>query len=100
MLLLLPALLYLAVMTQAPFIVTLWYSVHKWISTSPELGQGSWAWPTILIPLIRDPTFRDAVVNWLVITLGIVVPSLVLGLAFALLLHRKLPLARAGALTR
>ena len=35
--LLLPALAYLALMTQAPFVVTLWYSFHRWILTSPEL---------------------------------------------------------------
>src|SRR6266542_4355342 len=37
--LLLPALIFLAVMTQAPFLVTLWYSFHNWILTSPELGH-------------------------------------------------------------
>src|SRR6266550_3622884 len=39
--LLLPALVYLAVMTQAPFLLTLWYSFHNWILTSPELGHRS-----------------------------------------------------------
>ena len=37
--LLLPALAYLALMTQAPFVLTLWYSFHRWILTSPQIGH-------------------------------------------------------------
>ena len=92
LLLLLPALVYLVLMTQAPFVLTLWYSVHKWILTSPQAGRGFVGLANFTDTLIGDPTFRDAVINWLAITLGIVVPSLVLGLAFALLLHRRFPL--------
>ena len=92
LLLLLPALIYLVLMTQAPFVLTLWYSVHKWILTSPQAGRGFVGLANYADTLVGDPTFRDAVINWLAITLGIVVPSLVLGLAFALLLHRRFPL--------
>lgn len=91
-LLLLPALVYLVLMTQAPFIVTLWYSVHKWILTSPEAGRGFVGLANYGDTLIGDPIFRDSVINWLIVTLGIVIPAVVLGLAFALLLHRKFPL--------
>jgi sorbitol/mannitol transport system permease protein len=42
--------------------------------------------------VIEDPTFRDAVVNTLVMTVAIVGASLVLGLAIALLLNRRFPL--------
>jgi len=87
-----PAIVYLVVMTQVPFVVTLWYSVHTWILTSPEAGQGFVGLANYTDALIADPTFRDAVVNLVIITVGIIVPSLVLGMAFALLLHRKFPL--------
>ncbi len=87
-----PAILYLVVMTQVPFVVTVWYSVHRWVLTSPELGQGFVGLANYSDALLSDPTFRDAVVNLVVITLGIIVPSLLLGLAFALLLHRSFPL--------
>jgi len=90
--LLLPAIIYLAVMTQAPFILTLWYSLHKWILTSPELGVSWVGLDNFTYTVTQDTTFRASVVNWLVMTIGIVVPSLVLGLAFALLLHRRFPL--------
>ena len=92
LLLLLPALIYLVAMTQAPFVLTLWYSVHKWILTSPELGQPWIGLDNYVYTLIQDPTFRIAIVNSVLITVGIVGPSLVLGLALALLLHRKFPL--------
>lgn len=92
LLLLLPALIYLAVMTQAPFVLTLWYSLHKWILTSPELGQGWVGLDNYVYTVIEDPTFRDAVINSLVMTFSILSLSLVLGLAFALLLNRRFPL--------
>lgn len=88
---LLPALAYLAVMTQAPFLLTLWYSFHTWILTSPELGHPWVGLENFSYTLREDPIFRDAVVNWLEITFAIVGGSLVLGLAFALLLNRTFP---------
>ena len=33
-----PAVIYLVALTQAPFVLTLWYSFQRWILTSPELG--------------------------------------------------------------
>jgi len=90
--LLLPALAYLAVMTQAPFVVTLWYSFHRWILTSPQLGHAWIGIDNFRYELSDDPIFRSAIVNTLEITAGIVGGSLVFGLAFALLLNRSFPL--------
>jgi sorbitol/mannitol transport system permease protein len=91
-LLLMPALVYLVVMTQAPFILTLWYSFHTWILTSPELRQKWIGLDNYRYTITQDPIFRDAVVNTLVLTIGIVGISLVLGLGLALLLNRTFPL--------
>jgi sorbitol/mannitol transport system permease protein len=91
-LLLLPAIIYLVVMTQAPFVLTLWYSIHKWILTEPDLGQGFVGLENYTYTVLQDTIFRDAVINTLIITAGIVGISLLLGLAFALLLHRQFPL--------
>jgi sorbitol/mannitol transport system permease protein len=90
--LLLPALVYLAVMTQAPFLVTLWYSFHNWILTSPELGHRWIGLDNFRYELTEDPIFRTAIFNTLQITAGVVGGSLVLGLGFALLLNRRFPL--------
>jgi polyol transport system permease protein len=90
--LLLPALLFLVVMTQAPFLLTIWYSLHNWILTSPELGHRWVGLDNFRYEITQDPIFRSAVVNSLVMTASIVGASLVLGLSFALLLHRRFPL--------
>jgi sorbitol/mannitol transport system permease protein len=90
--LLLPALLFLAVMTQAPFLLTLWYAFHRWILTSPELGHKWVGFENLRYELTQDPIFRTAIFNTLEITAGIVGGALVLGLAFALLLNRSFPL--------
>jgi sorbitol/mannitol transport system permease protein len=90
--LLLPALVYLAVMTQAPFLLTLWYSFHNWILTSPELGHQWIGFDNFKYVLTEDPIFRTAVWNTLFMTVSIVGGALVIGLGFALLLNRSFPL--------
>jgi polyol transport system permease protein len=90
--LLLPSLVYLAVMTQVPFLLTLWYSFHNWILTSPELGHRWIGLDNFRYELTEDPIFRTAIYNTLEITAAIVGGSLVLGLGFALLLNRRFPL--------
>jgi sorbitol/mannitol transport system permease protein len=87
-LLLVPALLYLAAMTQAPFLLTAWYSLHTWILTSPQLGHPWVGLDNFRYEISNDPIFRQALVNSLVMTTGIVGLSLGIGLAFALLLNR------------
>jgi polyol transport system permease protein len=90
--LLLPALIYLGVMTQAPFLLTLWYSFHNWILTSPELGHRWIGFDNFRYALTDDPIFRTAIYNTIEITAAIVIGSLVAGLSLALLLNRTFPL--------
>jgi sorbitol/mannitol transport system permease protein len=87
-----PALLYLGALTQAPFLLTLWYSVHRWILTDPAAGTPFVGLKNFVETIVHDATFRASVVNLIVITLGVVIPAVVLGLAFALLLNREFPL--------
>jgi sorbitol/mannitol transport system permease protein len=89
--LLLPAIIYLALITQAPFIVTLWYSIHKWILDEPDLGKPLVGLDNFRYTITQDTVFRDAVVNTVIITTLILAVCLLLGLAFALLLHRSFP---------
>jgi sorbitol/mannitol transport system permease protein len=89
--LLLPALGYLVLMTQAPFVVTVWYSLHRWILTSPELGHPWVGLDNLRYTLTEDPIFRTAVENTVVITASIVGASLAIGLGLALLLNRQFP---------
>jgi sorbitol/mannitol transport system permease protein len=87
-LMLAPALLYLVAMTQAPFVLTIWYSLHNWILTSPQLGHKWIGLDNFRYEIESDPIFRSALVNSLVMTIGIVGFSLAFGLGFALLLNR------------
>ncbi len=87
-----PAVLYLIVLTQAPFVLTLWYSVHRWVLTSPELGVTFVGLSNFAYTILHDAIFRESVLNLVTITLGIIVCSLVLGLILALLLNRTFPL--------
>src|SRR5437016_5900209 len=73
LLLLLPAIIFLVVVTQAPFILTVWYSLHTWILTSPELGKPWVGLENFNYTVLQDSTFRDAVVNTLEMTASIVI---------------------------
>jgi sorbitol/mannitol transport system permease protein len=90
--LILPALVYLAVMTQAPFVVTLYYSFRQWVLTDPTIPHKWVGFANYTYELTQDPIFRQAIYNTLEFTAAIVGGSLLFGLAFALLLNRSFPL--------
>ncbi len=96
-----PAIVYLVILTQAPFVLTLWYSFHSWVLTSPELGVRFVGIANFAYTIAHDPIFRASVLNLVIITVGIIVGSLVIGGALALLLNRSFPgrsLARSLAI--
>ncbi|MFV2143799.1 MULTISPECIES: carbohydrate ABC transporter permease [Isoptericola] len=83
---LLPALLFTIVVTQIPFLVTIWYSLHSRNLLRPDsdlfVGFANYG------DIVSDSTFRGAAVNSVVITLGCVLVAMVLGIVLALLLDR------------
>jgi len=95
---LLPALIFTIVITQIPFLVTLVISSFKWNVLTPGdkdfLGLGNY---TEVVGLqnyktvFTDPRLRAAVLNTIILTLAIVVISLLIGLALAVLLDRRFP---------
>ncbi len=96
-----PAIVYLVILTQAPFVLTLWYSFHAWVLTSPELGVRFVGIANFAYTIAHDPIFRASVLNLVIITVGIIFGSLVIGGALALLLNRSFPgrsLARSLAI--
>ena len=84
---LLPALVFLIVMTQLPFVATLVISFFDWNSLYPDSRAfaGFENYGTVL----SDEAMRSSVVTTAVLTAVVVLTSLVLGLAIALLLDRK-----------
>jgi sorbitol/mannitol transport system permease protein len=84
---LLPALLFTIVLTQVPFVMSIYYSLTDWTVVPPTprkfVGFDNYS------KLFSDHFFRSA--TWVSIELTVVpvVGALILGLAFALLLDRK-----------
>jgi sorbitol/mannitol transport system permease protein len=84
---LVPALVFMFVVTQIPFLLTLWYSFQKYDLNYPTAPRD---FPTIYNykVVFDDPIFRAAVVNTVLFTAAPVILSLLLGLGIALLLNR------------
>jgi sorbitol/mannitol transport system permease protein len=84
---LLPALIYTIVVTQIPFVVTLWYSFQSyfWNSTAPAQFNGLSNYKTVF----TNAAFRSAVLRSVVMTASAVIVAMLLGIAFAVLLDRK-----------
>ncbi|GAA0625779.1 sugar ABC transporter permease [Kutzneria viridogrisea] len=84
---LLPALLFMIVVTQLPFVATLVISFLQWNALDPKsrgfAGLDNYA--TVIV----DPDLRSSVLSTIVLTVSVVLVSLVLGLGLALLLDKK-----------
>ena len=84
---LLPALIFTILITQLPFLVTIWYSLRNWNLLRPDGNQFNGL--QNYVDIFMDSTFRSSALNSIVITLGCVFFAMVLGIIFALLLDRK-----------
>lgn len=91
-----PAFIYAVIITQVPFLVTLYDSTFRWNLMRPDrkafIGLQNYK---NLLSSLTDPSdpyvFRAAIVNSLIFTLGAVMISLVLGLLFAELVNHRFP---------
>jgi len=85
-----PALIYAIVVTQIPFLLTIWYSLQRWNLNRPAqrefVGLGNYQ--TLLF---RDPSFREAALTTLIFVVAAVLFSLLLGLLFAELINHRFP---------
>jgi sorbitol/mannitol transport system permease protein len=84
---LLPALVFLVVVTQVPFLVTLGISAMHWNVLQP--GDKGIVWFKNYQTVFTDERLRNAVVNTVVLTASVVIISMVLGLMLAVLLDRR-----------
>jgi len=86
---LLPALVFLVVVTQVPFLFTLYYSTQSWNLVRPGSrkfnGLGNY------LDVVKDSQFRSVALNTVILIVGTVLVSVVLGLLLALLLDRSFP---------
>jgi sorbitol/mannitol transport system permease protein len=82
-----PAVAYLIVVTQAPLLATLYFSLHAWNLLYPArptrfVGLANFAF------IATDPTFRTAIWNTIVFTVAPAVLTTLSGLGLALLVNR------------
>ncbi|MFF3286822.1 carbohydrate ABC transporter permease [Streptomyces sp. NPDC003023] len=83
---LLPALVFLIVVTQLPFVATLVISLFDWNSLDPD--ERAFTGLTNYSAVFTDPALRESVVTTVLLTATVVLASVVLGLLLALLLDR------------
>jgi sorbitol/mannitol transport system permease protein len=84
---LMPALVFMIVVTQLPFVVTLIISFMNWNAYYPD--ERGFAGFDNFVRVFTDVNMRDAVWVTILLTAGVVLISLLLGLGIALLLDRK-----------
>ena len=84
---LLPALIFMIIVTQLPFVATLVISFMDWNAYYPD--ERGFAGRDNFKRVFTDVNMRDAVWTTILLTVGVVLVSLILGLAIALLLDRK-----------
>ncbi len=84
---LLPALIYTIVVTQIPFLVTLWYSFQSYFFDIPAPAHfnGLSNYKTVF----TNAAFRSALWRSVLMTVSAVIVAMLLGVAFAMLLDRK-----------
>jgi sorbitol/mannitol transport system permease protein len=86
---LLPALIFTVLITQVPFIMSIWYSLTSWKINPPKPRKFVWFENFGRMFTKDDKFFREAALVTVVMTVSAVLIALVLGTLFAILLDRK-----------
>jgi sorbitol/mannitol transport system permease protein len=84
---LLPALIYVVVVTQIPFVVTLWYSFQNYFWDVP--AGAHFTGLSNYTSVFTNAAFRAALLRSVVMTATAVIIAMILGIALAMLLDRK-----------
>ena len=83
---LLPALIFMIIVTQLPFVATLWISLLNWNAYRPN--ERHFTGISNYQQVFTDPRLRSSMTTTVILTVTVVLISLVLGLGIALLLDR------------
>jgi polyol transport system permease protein len=84
---LLPALVFALIVTQVPFLFTLYFSTQGWNALHP--GSRHFVGLKNYGTVLTDDRLRSALLNTVILTAGAVIFSMILGLLLAILLDRK-----------
>jgi sorbitol/mannitol transport system permease protein len=88
-----PALVYLIVVTQVPFAMTIWFAFTNWNLLRPG-STGFIGFDSLFrnfTRILSNPDFYLVLWNTVYLTFAVAIVTFVLGMAFALLLNRRFP---------
>ena len=86
---LMPALVFAIIVTQVPFLLTVWYSLRSWNLVRP--GSDHFVGLANYGQVFSDSVFRGALWHTVLLTGGCVVIATLIGLGLAVLLDREFP---------
>ncbi len=86
-----PAVAYLVLLTQVPFLYAIWLSLHSWNLLEPYLGKPFVGLHNFAFELFSDPTFWPALGHTAELVVGALAAALIAGTLLALLLDRPIP---------
>ncbi|MBD0381339.1 carbohydrate ABC transporter permease [Paenibacillus sedimenti] len=87
-LLLWPSIIFVALITQIPFIVTVYYSLHDWNLMRPDKGV-TFAGISNFLDIIIEPSFWEVLKNTAILTVASLSLCLFFGMGLALLMNRN-----------
>ena len=86
----LPALLFMIVLTQIPFLLAVWFSLHAWNLLVPTEGFPFVGLANFATEFVSDPNFWPIMWNTVQLVVGAMVLALIAGTILALLLNRPI----------
>src|SRR2546423_1423463 len=85
-----PALVYMILLTQIPFVLAVWFSLHSWNLLVPSEGFPFVGLSNYVTEFVRDPNFWPIMGNTLELVAGAILLALISGTILALLLNRPI----------
>src|SRR5947209_13020607 len=86
----LPALVFMIVLTQIPFLLAVWFSLHSWNLLVPSEGFPFVGLSNYATEFVGDPNFWPVMGNTLQLVAGAMILALIGGTILALLLNRPM----------
>ncbi|WP_027417961.1 carbohydrate ABC transporter permease [Aneurinibacillus terranovensis] len=83
-----PSLIFVGILTQIPFLVTIYYSFQDWNIMRPDKGVVFTGFSNFA-KIIKDPAFLEVIKNTFLLTAVSLIICLVLGMSLALLMNRN-----------
>lgn len=85
-----PALAFMIVLTQIPFLLAVWFSLHAWNLLVPTEGFPFVGLANYITEFVSDPNFWPVIWNTVQLVVGAIVLALIGGTILALLLNRPI----------